>query len=144
MADGTMAVTVGTKIYVMWQSYFYEFDPVGDSYTVLTSAPGAGQVQWAATGYATVGGDDRIYFIGGSTGSSSGYTNVNYYYSVTTSTWSSAQATAPYSAHGLLQGAVYNGSIYYIGGVRWNGVLPDVVRIRYSDEHMVFCACRDE
>lgn len=116
MADGTMAVTVGNKIYVMWQSDFYEYDPVGDSYTSLTSAPSPAQVQWAATGLVNVSGDDRIYFIGGSTGSSSGYTNVNYYYSVTSSTWSSAQATAPYSAHGLLQGAVLDGKIYYIGG----------------------------
>jgi hypothetical protein len=120
MADGVMAVTVGTKIYILWQSSFYEFDPTGSggmgSYTALTTPPSAAQVEWAATGYINISGDDRIYYIGGSTGSSTGYTNVNYYYSVTSSTWSSAQAVAPYSAHGQLQGAVYNGNIYYLGG----------------------------
>ena len=124
LPDGVQAVTVGSDIYILFESYFYQFDPSGSggsgSYTTLTSPPSAAQVQWAATGYVNVSGDDRIYFIGGSTGSSSGYTNVNYYYSVTNAAWSSAQATAPYSAHGELQQAVYNGSIYYIGGYDGN------------------------
>lgn len=119
-ADGTMAITVGSYIYVMWEGNFWQFDPSAaggmGSYTALAAAPSPGQVQWAATGYVNVSGDDRLYFIGGSTGSSSGYTNVNYYYSITNSLWSSAQSTAPYSAHGQIQQAVFNGSIYYLGG----------------------------
>ena len=114
MADGVQAVTVGTKIYILWENLFYQYDPVGNSYTALTAAPGPGQVAWSACGYINVSSDDRIYFIGGNT--TSGYTNVNYYYSVTNSLWSSAQATAPYTAHGMLKNAVYNGNIYYIGG----------------------------
>jgi len=63
-----------------------------------------------------VSGDDRIYVIGGSTSGGSGYGNGNYYYSVTNSTWSSAQAAGPYSAHGQLQQAILNGTLYYVGG----------------------------
>jgi len=120
--DGTMAVTVGNFIYVMWESSFYKFDPSAaggaGSYTALTSAPGAAQLQWSATGYVNVSGDDRIYFLGGSTGTGIGisYSNVAYYYSVTNGTWSGAQATAPYTAHGMMQNAVYNGDIYFLGG----------------------------
>jgi hypothetical protein len=122
MGDGTMVQTVGSFIYLMHQGDFYKVDPAGSagsgSYTALTAAPSAAQVQWAATGYVNVSGDDRIYFIGGSTGSGVGlaYTNINYYYSITNSTWSSAQATAPYSAHGMLQNAAYSGKIYFIAG----------------------------
>ena len=118
--DGTMALTVGSYIYVMWEGNFWKFDPSGSggsgSYTALTAAPSAGQVQWAATGYLNVSGDDRVYFLGGSTSAGSGFTNAVYYYSVTNSAWSGAQSAAPYSAHGMIQQAVYNGSIYYLGG----------------------------
>jgi len=118
--DGMMGVTVGSDIYLLFESNFWRFDPSAaggmGSYTALTAAPTAAQVQWAATGYVNVSGDDRIYFIGGSTSAGSGYGNGNYYYSVTNSAWSGAQAAAPFSAHGQLQGAVLSGQIYYIAG----------------------------
>jgi N-acetylneuraminic acid mutarotase len=118
--DGMTGVTVGSFIYLMYESHFWKFDPSASgglgSYTALTAPPSAAQVQWPATGYVNVSGDDRIYYIGGSTSGGAGYGNGNYYYSITNSTWSSAQAAAPYSSHGQLQQAVSAGVIYYVEG----------------------------
>jgi hypothetical protein len=121
LPDGVMATTVGSFIYIMWQQYLYKFDPAASGglggYTALTSAPTGAQVQWAASGYVNVSGDDRVYFLGGSHGTSSlSYQSTVYYYSVTNDTWSSALSSAPYAAHGMVQQAVNSGVIYYLGG----------------------------
>lgn len=116
LPDGVMATTVGADIYIQWESTFLQLDPTGSgSYSTLTSPPSACQVQWGANGYLQVSGDDRIYVAGGSTGSSSGYSNETCYYSIANG-WTSGLATAPYSAHGMLRNAVYGGSLYYVGG----------------------------
>jgi hypothetical protein len=119
-ADGVLAVTVGNFIYIEWNGNFWQFDPSASggagSYTALATPPTDAQVEWAATGYVNVSGDDRIYYLGGSIHGPPNYTNTAFYYSVTNATWSSALATAPYTAHGELQGAVYNGSVYYLAG----------------------------
>lgn len=118
IADGGMAVTVGTNIYIDYGPDLYQFNPGSDTYTALTTPPSAAQVRWAATGYVNVSGDDRIYFIGGCPTGSCGslFLNTNYYYSVTNASWSGAQATAPYTAYGMLQNSTYNGNIYFIAG----------------------------
>lgn len=121
--DGVMAITVGSDIYVMWQASIWKFDPTAaggaGSYVALATPPSGARVEWAATGYMNVSGDDRIYFLGGSVLGPPNYTNTGYYYSVTNDTWSGALATAPYAAHGMAQGTAYAGNIYYIGG--YNG-----------------------
>lgn len=119
VADGSLVVTVGNYLYIEWDGDFWKFDPSAaggaGSYTALTTPPSGAQVQWAATGYFNISGDDRIYYLGGSYGSNT-YTNTAYYYSVTNGTWSSALATAPYAAHGMVQRAIYGGLLYFIGG----------------------------
>ncbi len=118
MYDGVMAATVGAKIYLFYFANVYEFDPSGNggagSYTVKSSPP-VGK-HWATSAYVTVGGQDRIYIIAGST-SSGVYTNSNYYYVPATDTWSSAQSPAPYYAHGTTRdNPAYNNKIYFGDG----------------------------
>ena len=115
--NGIMAVTVGSKIYLFRYQYVYEFDPAGNgglgTYTAKTAPPSSARKKWANCAYVNVGGQDRIYIIGGST-SSEVYTDTNYYYMPRSNTWSAAQATAPYNAHGVTRdNPVYNGKIYY-------------------------------
>ena len=103
--NGIMAVTVGSYIYLFYGNDTLQFDPSGNggagSYTLKASSPV--WKQWGTCAYVNVGGEDRIYIIGGSN-SSSVFQNTNYYYGPGTDTWSSAQAAAPYAAHGVHQG----------------------------------------
>jgi len=126
LANGVMAVNVGSLIYILRLGTFESYNPANDTYTTLTTPPTAAKVEWAATGYVNVSGDDRIYFLGGSTADGTGYGNGVYYYSVTNATWSAAQATAPFSAHGQIQNAVYNGLIYYLAGFDGNYFYQDL------------------
>ena len=115
MGNGVMAVTLGSKIYIFRYQYVYIFDPTGNrglgSYTTGTPPP-VGK-KWATCAYVNVSGQDRIYIIGGST-SDGTFTDTNYYYIPGNDSWSSAQAAAPYAAHGVTRdNPAYNGKIYY-------------------------------
>jgi hypothetical protein len=122
-AAGLMCVTIGSYIYISVYNFIYKFDPAGNggsgSYTQLTNAPV--QRTWATMAYVSVSGEDRIYLIGGYDTSGAGQaTNVNYYYRPAYNDWSSAQATAPYAAWGVLRdNPVINGLIYY--GLGYDG-----------------------
>jgi N-acetylneuraminic acid mutarotase len=119
--NGIMAVTVGPYIYLFYGNDTLQFDPGGNggagSYTLKASSPV--WTRWGTCAYVNVGGEDRVYIIGGSN-SSLVFQNTNYYYRPGTDTWSSAQAAVPYAAHGVISGnPVSNGKVYY--GFGWSG-----------------------
>ena len=108
---GQMAVAIGSYIYVFLGTYAYRYDPSNDSYTQLASSPV--YKRWGCCAYVNVSGDDRVYILSGYDSNNQG-TNTVYYYSVTNSVWSSAQAVAPHFAFGVLRdNPVINGKIYY-------------------------------
>ena len=111
--QGLMAVTVGSKIYLFYRQYTYEYDPETDTYTQKLSTNPIDRT-WATCAYVNIGGEDRIYLIGGYDYEISGGTNKNYYYKPSTNSWSSEQTPAPYAAWGTIrESCVYNGEIYY-------------------------------
>ena len=115
--QGLMAVTVGSKIYLFYRQYTYEFDPAGNagagSYTQKLSTNPVDRT-WTTCAYVNISGEDRIYLIGGYNYGVSGGTNKNYYYKPATNTWSGAQVVAPYASWGpIRESCIYNGEIYY-------------------------------
>lgn len=120
--DGSHAITVGDYIYLFYGSTVYRFDPSGNggagSYTSRTNAPVSRY--WGCVAYVNVGGEDRIYHMGGSTGGwPPTFSTTNYYFRPDSNDWSSAQAAVPYESHGVNRdNPVYNGKIYY--GLGWN------------------------
>jgi len=114
---GQHAVTVGSKIYIFQGIYTYEYNASSDSYTQKADSPV--QRRWGTCAYVNVGGEDRIYIIGGYDDTGGDGTNTNYYFRPTNNEWSSAQATGPYAAHGTLRdNPVIDGKIYYGFGLR--------------------------
>lgn len=115
--QGLMAVTVGTKIYLIYGQLLYEFDPEGSSgsglYTSKTNAPVVRT--WATWATVSVDGEDRIYFIGGWDGSGgTGGMTSNYYYKPSDNSWSASQTVAPYASWGQTRdNPVIDNKIYY-------------------------------
>ena len=123
---GIAATTYGNKIYLQYGEWFYEFDPAGDggmgTYTQKATPPetGINQKGWCTVGVVTVGGQDRIYYIGG--GIYYGQTDSNVYYVPSTNTWASGKAPAPYPAQGTIrENPVYDNKIYYCMGLSDGG-----------------------
>lgn len=110
--QGLMVATVGSRIYVFFRNSTYEYDPTIDQYTPKMEAPLART--WATCAVVRVGGEDRIYVIGGHDAGRGDGTNVNYYYKPSTDKWSDPQPPAPYSAYGVTRdNPVWMGNIYY-------------------------------
>ena len=138
-AQGLMAVAVGTKIYLFYRQYTYEFDPAGNggagSYTQKLSTNPVDR-SWATCAYINVAGEDRIYLIGGYDYNVGDGTNKNYYYKPSTNTWSSAQSVAPYSSYGCIrESCIYDNKIYYGFGQYPNGTFhKKLYRYNPSDD----------
>jgi N-acetylneuraminic acid mutarotase len=117
MYGGQNAIAVGNKIYLFCQEYVYEYNPTTDEYTRKTDAPV--KKRYGACAYVNVDGEDRIYVLGGFDYDTNDSSDTVYYYRPSNDSWSSAQATAPYKAHGVLrENPVINGKIYYGFGLR--------------------------
>ena len=114
-AQGLMAVTVGSKIYLFCYQYAYQYDPSTDTYTALTNLPTGYSLTWGTCAYVNVGGEDRIYIIGGyNYAVGGGGTNVVLYYRPANNDWTQPATSAPYAAYGTTRdNPVINGKIYY-------------------------------
>jgi N-acetylneuraminic acid mutarotase len=114
---GLMAVTVGNEIYLLFANYTYAFDSTANSglgsFTQEADAPM--NRSWATCAYVNVGGQDRIYLIGGFDWVTSLGSAANYYYDVAGNVWSSARTAAPYAAYGTLRENPVNGGLIYYG-----------------------------
>jgi hypothetical protein len=110
--QGLMAVTVGTKIYVFSLQYAYRYDPSSDTYVQLTNMPG--RRTWGTCAYVNVGGEDRIYIIGGYNWDTGQGTDTVYYYRIANNDWTLVSTPAPYMAYGTTRdNPVIDGKIYY-------------------------------
>ena len=114
-AQGLMAITVGTEIYLFCYGSAYQYDPSTDTYTALTNLPTGYSLTWATCAYVNVGGEDRIYLIGGyNYGAGGGGTNAVMYYRPANNDWVQPSTTAPYAAYGTTRdNPVIGGKIYY-------------------------------
>lgn len=110
-SSGLGAITVGDYIYLFLNVYCYQYDPSDDSYTRMADCPD--NPTWATYAYVNVGGEDRIYVIGGYGGG----TACNYYYRPDFDDWSAQQAAVPISTYGATRdNPVIDGKIYLAGG----------------------------
>ena len=107
-SDGVMAVTVGNYVYLFLHQSSYRYDPSSDTYTALTNVPVS--VEWGTCAYVNVGGEDRIYILGGEPGNY----NTVYYYRPAYNDWTLVSTNTPYPAYGVIRDdPVINGKIYY-------------------------------
>jgi hypothetical protein len=109
--QGLEAVTVGSLIYLFYDSSTYSYNPQTDEYTQLANAPF--NKDWAECAYVNVDGEDRIYLLGGYDLSVGDATNNCAYYRPAFDDWITI-GPAPYGAYGTLRdNPVINGTIFY-------------------------------
>ena len=109
--QGQMAVTVGPSIYLFSTTFAYSYNPSTDTYTQLANNPIS--ERWGECAYVNVGGEDRIYIMGGADDSTGQSTNTVYYYRPARNDWTYA-GTTPYYAYGTLRdNPVIDGLIYF-------------------------------
>ena len=109
--QGQMTVTVGSRIYLFSTTYAYSYNPSTNSYTQLASSPVS--KRWGTCAYVSVGGENRIYIMGGADDSTDSVTDTVYYYRPAYNDWTYA-GTTPYPAYGTLRdNPVINGLIYF-------------------------------
>jgi len=110
--QGLMAATVGSRIYLFFRDLTYEYNPESDEYTQRANSPIPRT--WATCATVRVGGEDRVYVIGGHDSSKGDGTDANYYYVPSLDSWSTPQPNAPYSAYGVTRdNPVWKNIIYY-------------------------------
>jgi N-acetylneuraminic acid mutarotase len=112
--QGLMGVRFGDKIHLFYQSFHYEYDPVGDTYTRKSDVPNPRT--WATCAVAKDNtGIDKIFLIGGFNG---GGTADNQVYNPATDTWQQ-KTPCPRTRYGATrENPVINGNIYISHG--WN------------------------
>jgi hypothetical protein len=110
--QGLMGVRYGNTIQLFYKNLHYEYDPATDTYTSKANVPAA--LTWGTCAYVNVGGEDRIYIIGGYDYGTGGGTNTVYYYRPAYNDWTTVSTTAPYAAYGTTRdNPVIGGKIYY-------------------------------
>jgi N-acetylneuraminic acid mutarotase len=109
--QGLMGIKFGDKIHLFYQSYHYEYDPVGDSYVQKSNVPK--QRTWSTS--AVVG--SKIYLIGGySYDAPTGANNENYELDPVNDQWVT-KTPLPLQMWGATrENPVINGKIYVTHG----------------------------
>jgi hypothetical protein len=106
--QGLMGIKYGSKIYLFYWQYTYEYDPVANTYTQKANVPTPRT--WATCALV----NNKIYLIAGYSG---GATNVNEVYDPVTNTWET-KAPMPVSKYGVTrENPVINGKIYVTHGL---------------------------
>lgn len=106
-------------MYLYHRDVLYELDPAGDggmgTYTLRAAAPA--KKEYGVWTYLQVGGQNRVYNLGGLNTDTITSTNTVYYYNIDSNNWSSAQSPAPWVATApATSQSLFNGLIYYAGG----------------------------
>ncbi len=93
---------------------FYKYNPASDQWTQLADLP------YFVTGGALQIVDDKIYCVGGSSGSGGGSFNNTLVYDIATNQWSDAGITIS-GKRAYMSHVIYNDNFYIIGGLDENG-----------------------
>jgi N-acetylneuraminic acid mutarotase len=106
--SGARAAVVNGKIYVIGNSFNYEYDPETDTWTSKTPMP------TGRSGFAVAVYQNKVYVIGGSRAFLEGDFGANEVYDPETDTWE--QKTPNPTERSSFQANVVDGKIYLIGG----------------------------
>jgi hypothetical protein len=99
---------------------FYKYNPADDQWTQLADLP------YFVTGGALQTVDDKIYCVGGSSGSGGGSFNNTLVYDIATNQWNDAGITLS-GKKAYMSHVIYNNNFYVIGGLDENGNAVDDV-----------------